>query len=562
MSAEQNTNALTIRRVEVGNKVLSWHQGRELSLGAFPRNVVFTFGPGPGSNQKFMRLRTKLEGFDKDWRQGGGEMYVTIRFYNASGDLVGEKQFVSRGESAGWKGTLEDSTFTYRRETVSAPLDASHVWVVISSAGGPTAIGIYVVDKLIVSKLSTNNTQPEVLLRSPVLDEPAGIPSLNQSPEGWARDGTRPSMAKIVEVGREPRTRALAVLDDDALSHAEWHTSRDLVAPVAPNDKLLVEWNEMYSIGISDYRYVTYETLPPGNYRLRVAEVSVIGKPTGLEATLAIRVPLPYWQSPWFWAALAVLTVAASALSVRYFTWQKMRRAMSRLEQQRALERERLRIAQDIHDDLGARVTEISLLSAMAQNNSTFSEQARTEFYRICLKSRDLVAALYETVWAVNPENDNLEAIGNYLRQRINTQCTQANLRCRLHILSLPPEIEISSRVRHNISMAAMEAITNVIKHGRASQVTVHASYVESTLIVSMHDDGCGFDPLVAPPGNGLINMKRRLDDVGGICQIESAPGKGTTVHFRLVVCPSDQSSRQHHGGNGVAPKESWINRL
>jgi signal transduction histidine kinase len=541
--AEPELNLPVIQGVVVDNRPLSWQAGKELSLGSFPRNIVFNVGPPANSSQKFMRLRTKLEGFDKEWQDGGGTMFVMIRFYNGSGDLVAQKSFDAHGESAGWNGTLETSTFSHRRETFSAPLDASRVWVIFSSAGGPTAVGTYIVDNVIVSRLSTSNGPPEVLLRSPLPQEMAKITSLNPTPDGWERDGTRPSMAKIIEIGQNPKTKVLAVVDDDPMSHAEWHNSKEMAAPVAPNDNLLVEWNEMYSIGVSGYRSAWYESLPPGAYKFRVAEVSVLGKPTGIEATLAIRVPLPYWQAPWFWAVLAALTVATSALSVRYLAWHRMRRAMFHLEQQRALERERLRIAQDIHDDLGARVTEISMLSGMAESNNGFSEQARAEFCRISLKSRDLVAALYETVWAVNPENDNLKAIGNYLCQRINNQCTQAQLRCRLHLSPLPRNIEISSRIRHNISMAAREAMHNVIKHAKASQVTVHISFAEMLLTVSIQDDGCGFDLTANPTGHGLVNMKRRLEDIGGSCLIESSPKTGTTVQFRLLVRPSNEDA-------------------
>jgi len=541
--AAPEINPTLIQDVEVDNRILSWQPDRELSLGTFPRNVVFHIGPPAGSSQKFMRLRTKLEGFDQKWQEGGGTMFVTIRFYTGSGDLVAEKLFEVHGESPGWNGTLETSTFTHRRETFTAPLGASRASVCFSSAGGPSTVGLYIVDNLILSRLSASNAPPEILLRSPVLQGSSKISSPNQAPPGWERNGIRPSMAKILEIGQEPKTKVLAVIDDDPLSHAEWQNTRESAATVAPNDSLLVEWNEMYSIGVSGSRGAFYGSLPAGTYKFRVAEVSVLGQPTGLEATLALKVPLPYWQTPWFWGLVAALTMAASVSSVRYIAWHKMRRAMMHLEQQRALERERLRIAQDIHDDLGARVTEISLLSGMAQNMAGFPEQARAEFSRISLKSRDLVTALYETVWAVNPENDNLEAIGNYLRQRINNQCTQAQLRCRLHVSPLPHNIEMSSRTRHNISMAAREAMHNVIKHARASQVTVHISFADMFLTVSIQDDGCGFDISADPTGHGLINMKRRLEDIGGICLIESSPNTGTTVQFRLLVRLADEDS-------------------
>src|ERR1700678_3619823 len=123
-------NLPAIQGVEVDNRPLSWQPGQELNLGSFPRNIIFNIGPETNSSQKFMRLRTKLEGIDKDWRDGGGTMYVALRFYNGSGDLVAEKGFEAHGESAGWNGTLESSTFTHRRETFSAPPGASRLWVI------------------------------------------------------------------------------------------------------------------------------------------------------------------------------------------------------------------------------------------------------------------------------------------------------------------------------------------------------------------------------------------------------------------------------------------------
>ena len=209
---------------------------------------------------------------------------------------------------------------------------------------------------------------------------------------------------------------------------------------------------------------------------------------------------------------------------------------MSRLKQQRALEQERLRIAHDIHDDLGARVTQISLLSAMSQNNAAYPEKARTDFDRISKMSRELVSALYETVWAVSPENDNLEALGSYLCQMANKLCEQTPLRCRFDVLGLPAEIQLSSQTRHNISMAVKEAIHNIIKHAHATEISVRMAFAEGVLDVTIQDDGRGFDAATAVDGNGLPNMRKRLANIGGQCSVESRPGQGTTVHIHLRV--------------------------
>ena len=220
----------------------------------------------------------------------------------------------------------------------------------------------------------------------------------------------------------------------------------------------------------------------------------------------------------------------------RYFVWHKMRREMLRLTQQQALEQERLRIAHDIHDDLGARVTQISLLSAMSQNNNSFPEKARADFDRISKMSRELVAALYETVWAVSPENDNLEALGSYLCQMANKLCEQTPLRCRFYLAGLPAEVQLSSQTRHNICMAVKEAIHNVIKHAHASEISMRITFTDGDLDISIQDDGGGFASANPAEGNGLPNMKQRLANIGGQCFVQSEPGKGTTVRIRLLV--------------------------
>jgi len=245
---------------------------------------------------------------------------------------------------------------------------------------------------------------------------------------------------------------------------------------------------------------------------------------------------LPLWETPWFWVAMTAILISASAVVSRSVASRRMRREVLRLEQQRVLEQERLRIAQNIHDDLGARVTQISMLSAMAPDRSIFPQNARADFHQISQMSRDLVSALYETVWAVNPENDNLYAMGNYLRQMTSQLCESAQLRCRFDIPILPREVQVSSKTRHNVAMAVKEAVHNIMKHAHASELTIRVDFTELLLTVSIQDDGCGFQASGLECGNGLANMKRRMEDLGGSCVVESQPGGGTTVHLRLRI--------------------------
>jgi len=510
-------------------------RGKEsVSLGSFPENIVFGFGPGANGGKPPLRLRYTLEGYENIWHENGLAMSMNIRFYNSSGDQIDRTIYPVSGESTGWTGSLKSSSLTHRRETLIVPPQAARLVIVISSAGPPDTVGIYVVANLVVSK-SSGKLGNVVLLQSP-FENAQDDRTTDDPPAGWVRDGMVRSMAKIVKFGQEPQTRAFAVLDEDQTSHGEWHNIVESAPTVTPGDSLVVEWNEMYSMGSGTFHEARYDGLPAGQYRFRVRGVDVMGRLTGVEASAGVFVPGPFWKTPWFWS-VAVVAITTMIIGIsRYFVWHRMRREMVGLKQQRALEQERLRIAHDIHDDLGARVTQISLLSAMAQDNPALPDKARADFGKVSRMARELVSALYETVWAVNPENDNLEALGNYLCQMVKQLCERTPLRCRFHVQDLPHDVQLSSQTRHNISMAVKEAVHNIIKHARASEVTIRMAFTGGVLDVSVHDDGSGFQPSDNIPGNGLTNMKQRLQSIGGTCVVESGSGHGTTVRMRLGI--------------------------
>jgi signal transduction histidine kinase len=534
------TDDVQINSLTVDGKQKPLQHGKSVNLGSSPQEISFGFAPGTNSGPAPFRIRYRLEGYENNWNVGGHWMYLAIRFYNESGDQISQTMFKVVGDSAGWNGSLKNSTLAHRRETVVVPPQASRVWIVISSAGPPDAVGIYVVANLVLSK-SSAKLASDVLIQSP-FDHQFNDASNSPALSGWTRDGNTPSMAKIIKFGQEPEQRAFAIVDDSLTSHAEWHTTKESAPIVTPGEQLVVEWNEMYSLGIGGIHQAAYQNLPTGTYHFHVVGLNAMGIPSGAEDVLTIIVPHPFWKTSWFWSGLLITLFIVVGVGWRYVALQKIRREMLHLKNQQALERERLRIAHDIHDDLGARVTQISLLSAMSQDNSNFSENARTNFEQISQMSRELVTALYQTVWAVNPENDNLDALGNYICQMVTQLCNRVQFRCRFHMVDLPREIQVSSQIRHNISMAVKEAVHNVIKHAKASEVEINVEYAANLLTVSIHDDGCGFEPANHVTGNGLDNMKRRLADIGGSCSIETCPGRGTTVRLCLTIAPADKT--------------------
>jgi len=131
-----------------------------------------------------------------------------------------------------------------------------------------------------------------------------------------------------------------------------------------------------------------------------------------------------------------------------------------------------------------------------------------------------------------------------------NQLCSQAQLRCRLEVPDLPTQAALSSHVRHNLIMAVKEALHNVIKHARASEVRLRIAFAgaqdqgavapaagtATDLNICILDDGCGFNPEARPLGNGLANLKRRMEDIGGSFVLESKLAVGTTVTLCLPV--------------------------
>ena len=535
-------DALELVSVTASGKSVPWQRVRGANLGSFPENISFNFRARTNSSACPIRIRYTLEGYENEWHDGPGEMLLMVRFYNAAGDQISVSNFKVSGESRGWNGSLDNSPLRHRRETVMVPDRAARLQAIISSAGPPATVGVYVVANLVVSKLS-GDSPPQVLIQNPFENENAA--DINRVPFGWMRDGSHPSMAAIVRISQNPRRNAFAIIDDDNGSHAEWHNVRESAPGVTPGERLLVEWDEAFSMGVGDITAAHYQKLPESNYHFRVAGFDIFGNPTGANASVAVLVPPPFWKMSWFWSVIGASLFMAALGAGRYVVWHRMRREVLRLKSQQALELERLRIAQDLHDDFGARVTEISIASALAKTNPDFPATAGADFDRISNLSRALVSALYETVWAINPENDNLDALGNFLCQMANHLCEQAHLPCRLQGRDLPRSIEVSSQTRHNITMAVKEAVHNVIKHAGASELTLTIAYEDNELEVCIQDDGCGFAPSGERAGHGLINMKRRLADLGGTCDIESRLGSGTTVELRLRL-PAANSN-----GNG-----------
>jgi signal transduction histidine kinase len=203
------------------------------------------------------------------------------------------------------------------------------------------------------------------------------------------------------------------------------------------------------------------------------------------------------------------------------------------LDRQLMLERERARISQDMHDDVGASLTRISILSDLAKNKPDITGETKQWLGQISDTSRSVMEEMSQIVWALNPKNDTLVGLVAYLRRFANEFLEPTTVICTFDLPEELPKKALSVEIRRNIYLVVREALHNVVKHSGAARVDIRLSIVDGRFSISIRDDGKGFDPEnMAFPGNGLVNMKKRMNDIGGEILIKSEPGFGTGIEL------------------------------
>lgn len=284
-------------------------------------------------------------------------------------------------------------------------------------------------------------------------------------------------------------------------------------------------------------RVAYYNNLAPGIYTFRVIGSNNDQVWNEKGAAITITLQSHFWQTSWFAGAVALACLGFVGGSARYVTRRRMQARLRRLEQQHTLERERHRIAKDIHDDVGASLTQIGLLSEMVKRDIGERDQALVHTAKISDTAQELVLAMDEIVWAVNPKNDNLRRLAGYVFKFAEEFLTVSGVQCRIEQPESFPEIPLSAEVRHNVFLVVKEALNNIVKHSRATEVWLRLKIERGELDLTIEDNGCGFR---ASPvdifGNGLSNMKKRMDDIGGKFEQTSEPGSGTKTRLHILL--------------------------
>ena len=528
---------VVITQVTVDGKVMPRVQDPDPVGGGLPplrlndssRNINFYFENVGGSSRPAIRLRYKLEGYDKGWIDLPMKMRVLLFFRDEEPKVVGQSEFFLEGETLGWTGNPETSAFVTRRETLVVPVQARNLRLSFVSHGGDVGVGVVAVDgiRIVVEPVGGGACRTNDLSFIP------------EKPSLWIQEGSRREIARTGN-RTSPLSRPILILDDDdALNYGNWSLAPTYAVPVQPGDRLTVEWETAYSMGSSGPGGVSYSTLKPGNYVFRVAAFQPNGEPTGVEYALPVLVSPVFYRRTEFWLVLLALVVAGGALIARAVEVARVHRRVAAMEHEQALERERSRIARDLHDEMGAGLSAIAMQSDWIRREcgDTASPETRNRIETVCQSSVDLVRAVDEIVWAVNPSNDTVERFVNYLTQYTEQYLDAAGVRFRFDIPRELPAALLTGSVRHNLFLAVKEALRNAVKHAKAELIWLRVNIEAGQLTIIVEDNGKGFDPAVmAADGthNGVGNMRRRMEEVAGTFEVWSQSEQGTRVTFAV----------------------------
>jgi signal transduction histidine kinase/ligand-binding sensor domain-containing protein len=274
-----------------------------------------------------------------------------------------------------------------------------------------------------------------------------------------------------------------------------------------------------------------YPRLPAGDYHFRVLACNGDGVWNEQGALVQITVP-PFLTQTWWFRSLALTVFSALLLLLaRYISFRRLRQRLVILEQRAALDRERARIARDIHDDLGCGLTNIVMLSELSTRDHVAIDEIGGNIRQIASTAKQGIKSLDETVWAINPRNDTVPDLIDYISHFTKESLRVAGILCHLNLPDDPPELIIVSEVRHGLFLVVKEAVNNILRHSHARQAWLNITITGDAMAIEIADDGKGFSSVPDDPcQDGLRNMKQRMQDIGGLCHLESSPGKGTRV--------------------------------
>lgn len=372
----------------------------------------------------------------------------------------------------------------------------------------PTIRGIVAVD----SRIKMNDNPPPLMIEEVLADRKG---------QGLTKD------QKSQPTGGQRALAFSALKIPPGRGELEIHyTALSLQAPEKNRFQYMLEGVDPNWIDAGTRREAFYNNLAPGGYSFRVRACNNDGVWNEAGIVLPLVLLPHFWQTWWF-----KLTIPL-AIGLLFFVWYRFRMA-----QLREIERLRVQIAADLHDDVGARLTKVAMVTEFMDRETMPADKSKPHVQNIAKTTREVIQAMDEIVWTINPKNDTLDNLANYIFQYAQEYFQNTGVRCRMDLPAQLPHFPLSTEERHNLFMAVKEALNNVLKHARATEVRISLAVEDGGLRIVVTDNGCGF--LLNGShngGNGLDNMKERLVRIGGRLDVQSRENSGTRVEMEVAV--------------------------
>jgi ligand-binding sensor domain-containing protein/two-component sensor histidine kinase len=275
---------------------------------------------------------------------------------------------------------------------------------------------------------------------------------------------------------------------------------------------------------LTDQRTVIYASLSPGTYRFLVRAVGSDGAISPQTASVAFAVLPPVWRTWWFLATCGTLLTLIAYAVYHY-----------RLGQLLAVANIRTRIATDLHDDIGASLSQIAVLSEVAQRTADgAASKGKAPLAEIAGISRELLDSMSDIVWAIAPDHDRLSNLVHRMRRFATDVLGGQEIGLQFRSSVAEHDLQVGADLRRQVYLIFKEAIHNIARHSGATRVEVDLDRIGNNLVLRLKDDGRGFDPAAGSEGHGLVSMRRRVAALGGSLELSSAPGQGTTLQMTV----------------------------
>lgn len=286
---------------------------------------------------------------------------------------------------------------------------------------------------------------------------------------------------------------------------------------------------------VGNQRLTTYDSVPPGGYHFEVIAMNGDGLQSPKVAMIDVVVKPRFWETKWFITQISISAILLAGGIGWLIARGRLKRRIALLKIRNTRELERARIARDLHDELGASLTEIALLADLGAEQAAGSAFQK-HLDELCQKARLLGLTLDEIVWAVNPREDTLASLLDYLASFATEFLDRAGITLRMNIATGIPDLPLDANVRHSVFLAVREAFNNIVKHSEAKSAWLDASLSNNMLAIVVQDNGKGIDDYAFSRGHGLKNFQIRMDACRGEVCVSNRDGGGTAVTFTVPV--------------------------